>query len=208
MWRLKLTDLTHSYGRHPVFDPIRFDADVHRLGISGPNGAGKSTLMAILSGLIEPSQGFVAWTASGTSVSMSDFRSVIGFAGPYLGLYPELTVRENLRFIVDLHGLDADRIDSLATQLEFRPVLDQRVGACSSGQQQRVRLATSIIHQPTVLFLDEPGTNLDESGLAIVASIVRDWPGPVIIASNQPAELAWCSQTLTVGPFASLRASI
>ncbi len=199
MWRLKLTDLTHSYARKPVFAPINVDADVSRLGISGPNGAGKSTLMAILAGLIEPSQGSVAWTEKNIDVSMPDLRFKIGFAGPYLGLYTELTVRENLRFICDLHGLDVDRIEPLATQLEFESALDQRVGACSSGQQQRVRLATSIIHQPTVLFLDEPGTNLDESGLAIVATIVRDWPGPVIIASNQPAELDWCQETLTVG---------
>ncbi len=199
MWRLKLTNLTHSYGRHPVFPPIHFDADVSRLGISGPNGAGKSTLMSILAGLIEPSHGSVFWAENSHPVSMTDLRARIGFAGPYLGLYTELTVRENLRFICDLHGLDAACIDSVAEQLEIMTALDQRVGACSSGQQQRVRLATSIIHQPKVLFLDEPGTNLDESGLAIVASIVSDWPGPVVIASNQPTELEWCHETLYVG---------
>jgi heme exporter protein A len=199
MWRLKLTDLTHSYGRQSVFAPIHFDADVTRLGISGPNGAGKSTLMSILAGLIEPSQGSITWTEKGLAVSMHELRSKIGFAGPYLGLYTELTVRENLRFICDLHGLDVARIETVAAQLEFDSVLDQRVGACSSGQQQRVRLATSFIHQPAMLFLDEPGTNLDESGLSIVASIVRDWSGPVIIASNQPSELAWCQDTLYVG---------
>jgi len=199
MWRLKLSNLTHSYGRNLVFAPIHFDADVSRLGISGPNGAGKSTLMSILGGLIEPSQGSVSWNEHQTPMSMSDLRSKIGFAGPYLGLYTDLTVRENLKFICDLHGLDAARIETLAARLEFSSVLDQRVGACSSGQQQRVRLATAIIHQPTLLFLDEPGTNLDETGLAIVASIVRDWPGPVVIASNQPTELAWCKETLYVG---------
>jgi energy-coupling factor transporter ATP-binding protein EcfA2 len=59
-------------------------------------------------------------------------------------------------------------------------------------------LATAIVHSPSLLFLDEPGTNLDATGFDTVAALVRDWPGAVVVATNQADELSWCLETLTV----------
>ncbi len=198
MWRLTISKLTHSFGSKPVFEPLEFDADIRRLGISGANGAGKSTLMRILAGLMEPSSGTFAWTKDEVSVVPADIRHNLGFSAPYLGIYPELTVRENLDFVASLRGLGAPEVATAAERLGMSDFMEQRAGSCSSGQQQRLRLATSIVHSPGLLFLDEPGTNLDISGFDTVAALVRDWPGSVVLASNQSDELSWCLERLTV----------
>lgn len=198
MWRLTLSGLSHSFGPKPVFGPLGFDADVSRLGISGANGAGKSTLMRILAGLMEPASGSMQWTRDGIPVEPADIRLHLGFAAPYLGVYPELSVRENLELVAALRGLGPTAVDTAAERLGMTGFMDQRAGACSSGQQQRLRLATAIVHTPRLLFLDEPGTNLDATGFDTVAALVRDWPGSVVVASNQPDELSWCMERLTV----------
>lgn len=199
MWRLTLSELSHSFGSKAVFGPIRFDADITRLGIAGANGAGKSTLMRILAGMMDPASGSVAWTHRDQPVAAADIRHHLGFSAPYLGIYPELSVRENLEFVASLRGLGSDAVGAASARLGMEPFMDQRAGACSSGQQQRLRLATAIVHSPSLLFLDEPGTNLDAAGFDTVAALVRDWPGSVVVASNQPEELAWCQESLLVG---------
>jgi ABC-2 type transport system ATP-binding protein len=154
--------------------------------------------MRILAGLMEPASGSIAWSHHEEPVDVSDIRQHLGFSAPYLGIYPELSVRENLEFVASLRGLGSDSVSIASVRLGMEPFLDQRAGSCSSGQQQRLRLATSIVHSPSLLFLDEPGTNLDAAGFETVAALVRDWPGAVVVASNQPDELEWCSDTLTV----------
>jgi ABC-type multidrug transport system ATPase subunit len=198
MWRITLSKLTHSFGPKAVFGPLSLDADLTRLGIAGANGAGKSTLLRILAGLMEAESGSITWTKNRQPVELADIRHHLGFSAPYLGLYSELSVRENLVFVASLRGLGAEAVDAAAERLGMTGFMDQRAGSCSSGQQQRLRLATAIVHQPSLLFLDEPGTNLDATGFDTVAVLVRDWPGAVVVASNQPEELEWCSDTLTV----------
>ncbi|MEN9840139.1 MAG: hypothetical protein RL177_1618 [Bacteroidota bacterium] len=198
MWRLTLSELSHSFGPKPVFGPLGFDAEVNRLGISGANGAGKSTLMRILAGLMDPASGSMTWTRTGVPIEPADIRHHLGFSAPYLGIYPELSVRENLTLVASLRGLGSAEVESAAERLGMAGFMDQRAGACSSGQQQRLRLATAIVHSPSLLFLDEPGTNLDATGFDTVAALVRDWPGAVVVASNQADELSWCLETLTV----------
>jgi ABC-type multidrug transport system ATPase subunit len=198
MWRLTLSELSHSFGLKHVFGPLGFDAEVNRLAVSGANGSGKSTLMRLLAGLMDPSSGILTWTCSGVPIEPTHIRHHLGFAAPYLGIYPELSVRENLTLVASLRGLGSAEVASAAERLGMGGFMDQRAGACSSGQQQRLRLATAIVHSPSLLLLDEPGTNLDASGFDTVSNLVRDWPGAVVVASNQADELNWCQERLTV----------
>jgi ABC-2 type transport system ATP-binding protein len=154
--------------------------------------------MRILAGLMDPASGSMAWTRTGMPIEPADIRHHLGFSAPYLGIYPELSVRENLTLVASLRGLGSAEVESAAERLGMAGFMDQRAGACSSGQQQRLRLATAIVHSPSLLFLDEPGTNLDATGFDTVAALVRDWPGAVVVASNQADELSWCLETLTV----------
>lgn len=200
MWTLDATEIRHSYAHRAVLDGVGFKGPVRVLGIAGANGSGKSTLLNILAGLIRPSAGSVAWTApDGTATDAPSIRTRAGYCSPTLGLYPDLTVRENLVFIAKLRGIGSDVIDDWLQRFDIAHVAGQAVGQCSTGQQQRTRLATAFLHAPDLVFLDEPGSNLDAAGLAIVEAVIREGGRSVVLASNDPAELAWCGETITVG---------
>lgn len=171
-------------------------------GIAGPNGSGKSTLMRCLAGLSRPGSGSVEWTLNGTAISPSDLTKHLGYAAPYVQLYEELTVRENLLFLRNIRtGQICETEQMLSENFELAGFIDTSFGDLSSGQQQRVKLAAAAIHQPNILCLDEPGTNLDEYGHALVKKLAARCTqnnGMVLLASNQHRELDLCDQIIDV----------
>ena len=164
--------------------------------MAGSNGAGKSTLLRCVSGLTLPDDGTVTWSVDGKNLSPKQIKPHLGYAAPYVELYEELTARENLQFIRDLRSSqDCEAISNLVNQYELSTFADSLYGELSSGQQQRVKLASAVVHKPAILCLDEPGTNLDEKGHAIVEQMTQrcvDSGGIVILASNQQHELDIC----------------
>lgn len=164
--------------------------------MAGSNGAGKSTLLRCISGLISPNSGTITWSVDDNNLSPKQIKPHLGYAAPYVELYEELTARENLQFIRDLRSSqDCEVISNLVNQYELTTFADSLYGELSSGQQQRVKLAAAVVHKPSILCLDEPGTNLDEKGHAIVERMTQQCVGSggiVILASNQPHELDIC----------------
>jgi len=128
----------------------------------------------------------------------------MGFAAPYISLYNELTVLENLKF------LQRSRTDSYRARRSFETLfrstglgeaLHQEYGSLSTGQQQRARLAAALFHNPDVLLLDEPGTNLDKEGRSLVHQITetaKEQDRLLVIASNNPEELKLCDRVFSV----------
>ncbi len=168
------------------------------MGIGGPNGSGKSTLMKCLSGLMKPSSGKVKWTNHEQQENRTIWQQ-LGYAAPYISHYPELTARENLLFLANIRNLPRpdERADELLAQTGIDHRAHVRYGSLSSGQQQRVRLASALLHQPEILFLDEPGTNLDESGQKMVKDLIdqaRSNGNLILLASNAQEELNWCDE--------------
>jgi ABC-type multidrug transport system ATPase subunit len=195
-----MTDIRHSYGHRAVLDGVGFSGRLGVMGIGGANGSGKSTLLDIAAGRIRPTSGSVSWTSSeGDVVPAASIRTRAGYCAPTLGLYPELTVRENLDLVCRLRGADARAVDEWMDRFQVGHVARQPVGHCSTGQQQRTRLATAFLHRPSLVFLDEPGSNLDAAGLAVLSELIGCGAYAVVLASNDPAELAWCGETVTVG---------
>src|SRR5204863_1547235 len=124
-----------------------------------PNGAGKSTLLGVLSTLLAPSSGQIAYGGHGLRAG-APLRARIGVLGHDLFLYPELTARENLRFFADLHGVpnpDA-RVTAALVQAVLETRADEPVSTFSRGMRQRVALERALIHAPRLLLLDEPFT--------------------------------------------------
>lgn len=198
--RLVAEKLCRSFGPRRVFGPLSFAVAPGRvLGVAGANGSGKTTLVKTLAGLIRPSSGSV-WledeTRPGTRVSVRDAGGAIGWCAPDLALYGELTPAENLEFFARVSGRPVSREDAerriAGVGLDPGRLRTVRTRFLSTGQRQRVKLAYAVLGSPAVLFLDEPGSNLDAAGRRAVEEIVAEQRGRggVVLATNDPAELA------------------
>ena len=136
------------------------------VALLGVNGAGKSTLLRILATLLLPTRGTASVAGHDAAREPGAVRRELGYhAGSDLGFYARLTGRENLRFFGQLNHLTdtalRQRIDRLAQQFRLSEVLDRQVRTLSSGTVQRLSLARALLHQPSVLLLDEPTRSLD-----------------------------------------------
>jgi heme exporter protein A len=166
------------------------------LVVAGPNGAGKSTLLNILAGLLRPSRGDVVYHAGDGPLPRARWFEHIGMASPDMSVYEELSAIENLSFFARLRGLHLDQatMSRLLEGLGLPPREHARpVATYSSGMKQRVKLAQAVLHEPPVLLLDEPSSNLDEGGHEIVADLVARFRqrAAVAVATNDPREMAW-----------------
>ncbi|WP_171032912.1 ABC transporter ATP-binding protein [Fodinibius saliphilus] len=203
MITLKVTKLTKSFGDNTVFSEISFAHEGKTLGIAGSNGSGKSTFLKSLSGLLQPSKGTINWYNSGDEIPIPHFKKMLGYAAPYINLYNELSCRENLSFLVDVRHQKTDEkeLNYWIDKVELTHVADQPFGKLSTGQQQRLRLASALFHDPKILMLDEPGSNLDEAGRTLIHNIAESFQSPekmLIIASNSPEELQLCENIFSI----------
>lgn len=200
MIQLNVTSLSKQFGTNRVFTGLTFQAGSTVLGVAGSNGSGKSTLLKCISGLMKPSGGTVEWMINKKKVSLFSIKKLLGYAAPYIQLYEELTVTENLRFITEIRENSINGpIDDLLAELGAEAFAGSHFGSLSTGQQQRVKLAAALIHKPRILILDEPGSNLDKKGQQIIKSIIsrfRDNDDLVILASNQKHELDLCDRII------------
>ena len=204
MISLKVQQLTKKYNRNTVFDEVSFIHQQGILGISGSNGSGKSTLLKCLAYLVRPNSGSIEWFQDNFAISKEEIKSTIGYAAPYINLYDEMTVLENLKFIGELsHASPVDSFyDDLLTQTDIHAFRNRIFKSLSTGQQQRVKLASSLVRKPKILFWDEPGSNLDEKGHALVKQIVSNESKKgtlVILASNDSKEIELCDNVVKLG---------
>lgn len=171
------------------------------LVVTGPNGSGKSTLLNILAGLMRPTQGEVVYWQNGSTLERRLWYRVLGVCAPDMAVYEELTALENLRFFLRVRGLpqDATYVSSWLERLGLQKAdLRRPVSQFSSGMLQRVKLAQAMVHQPSVLLLDEPSSNLDKSGHEIVAQLIKELRegAAIILATNDPREVAWGDEVI------------
>jgi len=206
--RLVAEKLSRSFGPRRVFGPLSFTVEPGEvLGVAGANGSGKTTLVRTLVGLIRPSSGSV-WLeegdGAGARIGVRDAPRSVGWCAPDLALYGELTPAENLEFFARVSGSPIARGEAerriAEVGLDPKRLRAVRTRFLSTGQRQRVKLAYSVLGSPAILFLDEPGSNLDEAGHRAVEAIVsaQRARGAVILASNDPAELALADERVTL----------
>jgi ABC-2 type transport system ATP-binding protein len=157
--------LTRRFGDHIAVN--RIDLAIPRAqiyGFLGPNGSGKTTTIRMLCGLLRPTAGEARVLGLQIPRDAAQLRRKIGYMTQRFSLYEELTVRENLEFMGEIYSLTPtrrrERVDALLVDFRLeRP--DQRAGTLSGGQRQRLALAASLIHEPELLFLDEPTSAVD-----------------------------------------------
>jgi len=144
-----------------------------KFGILGPNGAGKTTLISIICGILPPTSGHVHYWQQQTEVDFETIQAKIGFVPQEYAFFQELTPIQNLEYFGAMYGLSANQIaqrtKELLQLLGLAAVGHKKVLTFSGGMKRRVNLAIGIIHQPTVLFLDEPTVGVDvQSKVAIL----------------------------------------
>ncbi|MBI3364748.1 MAG: ABC transporter ATP-binding protein [Ignavibacteriae bacterium] len=201
---LRLNKVSKSFNRRMIFSDISFILRTgESLTITGRNGSGKSTLLKIIAGILTPSQGRVEIDSEGSTIPASTHYSMLGFVSPYLQLYDEFTALENLEIIQQIRGVrpSRDELRALLDRVGLNRRGDDLLRTYSSGMKQRMKYAAAIAHHPSILLLDEPTSNLDSEGKAIVREIVKEQQqrGIVIAATNETEEINLCKQLLPLG---------
>ena len=158
--------LTRKFGDLTAVDSL--DLEVHTgeiFGLVGPDGAGKTTTMRLLCGLMDPTSGRVEIDGIDVGRHAARVRDRIGYMSQRFGLYVDLTVDENLRFYAELFGLDRAKEAALMEQLlsmtRMTPFRNRQAGKLSGGMKQKLALMCALLHEPRVLFLDEPTNGVD-----------------------------------------------
>ncbi|SKA33922.1 ABC-2 type transport system ATP-binding protein [Enhydrobacter aerosaccus] len=159
-------DLTRDFGAFRAVDNVTFTvAPGEVFGLLGPNGAGKSTTFRMLCGLLEPSAGSARVAGVDLGTARAAARERIGYMSQRFSLYGELSVRDNLDFFSGVYGLSStrrrQRIDWALESFELGPVARQTSGSLPLGFKQRLALSCALLHEPRVLFLDEPTSGVD-----------------------------------------------
>ena len=158
--------LTKRFGTFTAVDHVTFSVGKGSIfGFLGPNGSGKSTVIRMLCGILEPSEGTARIGGHDIIVEGEDIKEMIGYMSQKFSLYDELTVNENLHFrrqTLRLAGRELNqRRDELIALTHLEPYLNRRAALLSGGWRQRLAMACSLMHKPTVLFLDEPTAGID-----------------------------------------------
>jgi heme exporter protein A len=189
---LSLAGLRRDYGERTALDGVSFElARGETLLVLGPNGAGKTTLLRILATLLRPSSGEVRALGCAIPAETWKLRGRIGFLGHEPLLYRDLSGRENLRFHASLHGVGGaageQRIDELLAAVAMERRADERVNELSAGMRQRLAICRCVLHEPELLLLDEPDSNLDAEGRELARALIG--PGAQrtrVIVSHDP----------------------
>ena len=161
-----IDDLTRSFGDRVAVSHVTLDIDKGEIfGLLGPNGSGKTTLIRMLCGVLSPTSGSATVGGCDIGREPEQVKRRIGYVAQKFSLYPDLTVQENLDFFGDVYDVARDLAADRKRELVHLCGLDGRVkqaaGSLSGGLKQRLALACALIHQPKILFLDEPTAGVD-----------------------------------------------
>lgn len=174
--------------------------------VTGRNGSGKSTLIKIFANLIKETSGKISFKIDGIELQREKFFQHTGFVSPYLNLYDELTAYENLEFFFKLKSNFSNLkeiINPLLDKVNLYKRRNEAVKSFSSGMKQRLKFVFALMNKPTLLILDEPGTNLDEEGIRFAYGVLEEHKdrGILIIAANDEKDTTLCNVRINIEDF-------
>ncbi len=191
----------------PAVDGISFSINRNEIfGLLGPNGAGKTTTISILCGLFPPSSGRVVVDGMNLNGDLSHIKQIVGVVPQDIALYPSLTARENLNFFGHMYGLSGktlkEKIDKWLTTFGLTDASNRRVSTFSGGMKRRVNLIAGILHDPKILFLDEPTVGVDVQSRNVIIEHLKELnkTGTTIIYTSHHMDEAehFCTQVAII----------
>lgn len=172
------------------------------VGLLGANGSGKSTLLRIFGTLLKPSAGTATVLGHDVVRGADAVRAGIAFLAHEPGLYDDLTARENLLFATNMLGIGAGEVDTVLARVEMTYAANERVRGFSAGMERRLSVARMLLSRPRLLLLDEPYSNLDAAGIAMMSGLISEAVragGAALVVLHELAPAAGIlSRTITI----------
>ena len=203
---IRLAGLRRDYGDRAALDGVGLElAAGESLVVLGPNGAGKTTLLRILATLLRPSGGEAVVLGCSLPREAWKLRGRIGYLGHEPLLYRDLSGRENLRFQARLHGIRGERAEARIAELlaavGMERRADERIVELSAGMRQRLSICRCVLHEPELLLLDEPDSNLDAAGREVARGLIGPDTGRtrVVVTHDPERFLPEADQVLRLG---------
>ena len=177
---IKVENLSRQYGTLWAVKDLSFEiADGQVYGLLGPNGAGKSTTVKIMVGMLAATTGEITISGLNIKTDGNAIKANLGFVPESCALYENLTGREHLEMVCNLHHLPVEGIEPQVTKLiellDLKDAADKRIAGYSKGMKQKLLLAGGIIHNPRVLILDEPLSGLDANAQSLFRELIKEF---------------------------------
>ncbi len=205
--RITLSDAGKRFNREWIFRHFDYNFfSSNAYAITGPNGSGKSTLLQFIAGALMPTEGSVSYF-NGSDIPLEQYFTHISVAAPYLETIEEMTAVEFFRFHQTFKPLlPALTITQILERVGLKEASDKQIRYFSSGMKQRIKLAQALFSNTPVLLLDEPTTNLDNSGIALYHELIRDYCKErlMIVSSNDPLEYSFCKKIIDMKQLKSI----
>lgn len=204
---IEIANLYKFYDQRPVLDDVTLSVrDGSIMGLLGPNGAGKTTLVSILTGIIAKDRGKVLVDGWDLDRNLSEIQTRCSIVPQTFAFYPTLTAYENLEYFGALYGLDGrmlkTRIDRAVDIGSLHTFLHKKAEKCSGGMKRRLNLAIGLLHNPRILYLDEPTVGVDTQSrnyiLEMIKGINRDQKTTIIYSSHYMDEIEHISDDIAI----------
>lgn len=193
---IEISNLTRQFGNLTAVDELSLQVnDGEIFGLLGPNGAGKTTTVKMIVGMLEPTSGEIKVNGFSVGTDLAKIKSQLGYVPESSALYENLTGREHLDMVCELHHFPLDkkenRVERLIELLHLKEFADERIAGYSKGMKQKLLLAGALIHNPKLLILDEPFSGLDANTVSVFKEVIREFTrdGRIVIFCSHILEV-------------------
>src|SRR5688572_25078568 len=204
-FEIQVSDLSKRFNKEWIFKNVNYTFQSGKTyAITGPNGSGKSTLMQVLWGQLPQSSGLIKYRSDNADISVEEIFSQVSVATPYMDLIEEFTLEEQLRFHFRMRTIRSGHtLESILDKLYLTHARAKSISNFSSGMKQRLKLGLAFYTESKILFLDEPGTNLDEQAFTWYKENLNELPENqlIFIASNQRSEYSENAEVVNLMSF-------